>query len=105
MRVIDPRGMIEDYLRGQDRLIPSENNSAHEMHNAILEGAAQCLVKLDKETDFAWANWISEENRGNIEDAVYEAVQNIELDSWAQDYKKEEDLRIIKEKYEILKQL
>lgn len=103
MKVINPKSMIEDYLRSQNRLLPSEQNPAQEMHKAILEGAARCLVTLDRETDYAWDLSVSEKNRRDRESAIYEAVQKIEMDSWAQDYKKEEDMRIIQEKYENLK--
>ena len=97
--------MIEDYLRSQDRLIPSEQNPAQEMHNAILEGAARCLAALDREISYAWDQSVSEDNRSDREAAVYEAVQNIELDSWAQDYNKEDDLRMIHDKYESIKNM
>ena len=104
MKVINPKSMIEDYLRSQNRLEPSEQNPAQEMHNAILEGAAQCLVTLDGETDYAWDLSVSEINRSDRDAAIYEAVQSIELESWAQGYNKEDDLRRIHDKYESIKQ-
>lgn len=98
MKVLDPKKYIETYLTDQSRRNPDPlNNTPEQMHNAILEGAARYLEEIQSETDYCWADGISEKNRGSKESAVYDAVERIELEGWNMSYSKEEDMKIIDE--------
>lgn len=104
MKVIDPTAMIKEYLRGQDRLIPSETNLPQEMHKAILEGAARCLNDIMVECDFCWAESVSEDCRSDKVSAVMDAVEKIELESWARNYSRDNDIKTIMEFLQNLQQ-
>ena len=80
--VINPRVLIENYLKSQGYLPFSSNNSVEAIHHAILEGAAREMKPFSNvnmnEQGYCWD--ISVTKTDSVFSAFGEAVEQLELE-------------------------
>ena len=105
MKVINPRKLIEEYLKGQGYLPIDPKNTPDATRNAILEGAARSMLDLlgvnFNEVGYCWD--MSVKNKANIFTAFYGAIEDLESDLLSEVHSFEEEMSIINDKIKTLK--
>ncbi len=95
--VINPRAMIEDYLKKQGYLPQNNRNSFDATHNAILEGAAHAmkdLLGVDMASEgLCWDESVTKTK--NVYEAFGEAVTNLEIDLLPKSFRWVDELPIV----------